>query len=199
MWHREIRWSYFGQERVVQHRCVFSSWRFYLIKKSWKSPNFANGNLWAQSTTKTQFIPYYSQVVLPLDRVLFWWPFMACTLFQGLCLHMYLFEVVGMQYIYIIWWRHLMQSTDKVHTKKHVPRKIGTILKRKVVFQPSFLKGYVAGWWCQTFFIFTPSLGEDSHFGKHIFQMGGSTTNQFTFRVFRGVLTFCTLTCLWSM
>ena len=26
-------------------------------------------------------------------------------------------------------------------------------------------------------FVFTPNLGEDSHFDEHIFQMGGSTTN----------------------
>ena len=27
-------------------------------------------------------------------------------------------------------------------------------------------------WWFQLFFIFTPNLGEDSHFDEHIFQMG---------------------------
>ena len=33
--------------------------------------------------------------------------------------------------------------------------------------------------WFQTFFIFTPILGEMIQFDEHIFQMGGSTTNQF--------------------
>ena len=33
-------------------------------------------------------------------------------------------------------------------------------------------------WWFQTFFIFTPNLGEDFQFDEHIFQMGGSTSNQ---------------------
>ena len=28
------------------------------------------------------------------------------------------------------------------------------------------------------YFLFSPLLGEDSHFDEHIFQMGGSTTNQ---------------------
>ena len=27
-------------------------------------------------------------------------------------------------------------------------------------------------WWFQIFFVFTPNLGEDSHFDEHIFQMG---------------------------
>ena len=27
-------------------------------------------------------------------------------------------------------------------------------------------------WWFQTFFIFTPKIGKDSHFAEHIFQMG---------------------------
>ena len=29
-----------------------------------------------------------------------------------------------------------------------------------------------SGWWFQTFFIFTPSLGEMIQFDDHIFQMG---------------------------
>ena len=33
-------------------------------------------------------------------------------------------------------------------------------------------------WWFQTCCIFTPILGEDFPFDEHIFQMGGSTTNQ---------------------
>ena len=28
------------------------------------------------------------------------------------------------------------------------------------------------GWWFKIFFIFTPNLGQDSHFDEHIFQMG---------------------------
>ena len=28
------------------------------------------------------------------------------------------------------------------------------------------------------YFLFSPLFGEDSHFDEHIFQMGGSTTNQ---------------------
>ena len=33
-------------------------------------------------------------------------------------------------------------------------------------------------WWFSNIFgIFTPKIGEDSHFDEHIFQMGGSTTN----------------------
>ena len=28
------------------------------------------------------------------------------------------------------------------------------------------------GWWFQIFVIFTPKIGEDSHFDEHIFQMG---------------------------
>ena len=39
-------------------------------------------------------------------------------------------------------------------------------------WKPSF-----SGWWFQTFFIFTPILGEMIQFDEHIFQMGGSTTN----------------------
>ena len=30
----------------------------------------------------------------------------------------------------------------------------------------------ITRWWFQTFFMFTPNLGEDSHFDEHIFQMG---------------------------
>ena len=33
-------------------------------------------------------------------------------------------------------------------------------------------------WWFESFFIFTPKIGEDFPFDEHIFQMGGSTTNQ---------------------
>ena len=29
-----------------------------------------------------------------------------------------------------------------------------------------------SGWWFQIFFIFTPKIGEDSHFDEHIFQRG---------------------------
>ena len=32
--------------------------------------------------------------------------------------------------------------------------------------------GWFSRWWFQTFFIFTPNPGEDSHFDEHIFQMG---------------------------
>ena len=32
--------------------------------------------------------------------------------------------------------------------------------------------------WFQIFFILTPNLGEDFQFDEHVFQMGGSTTNQ---------------------
>ena len=30
----------------------------------------------------------------------------------------------------------------------------------------------ISGWWFQILFIFTPKIGEDSHFDEHIFQMG---------------------------
>ena len=32
------------------------------------------------------------------------------------------------------------------------------------------------------FFIFTPKIGEDFQFDEHIFQMGGSTTNQIEYQ-----------------
>ena len=37
-------------------------------------------------------------------------------------------------------------------------------------------------WWFQRFFLCSPLFGEDSHFDEHIFQMGGSTTNQMNFK-----------------
>ena len=40
------------------------------------------------------------------------------------------------------------------------------------------IKIWVSWWWFQIFFIFTPVWGRWAHFDKHIFQMGGSTTNQ---------------------
>ena len=33
-------------------------------------------------------------------------------------------------------------------------------------------KKHMTGWWFQIFLIFTPKLGEDSHFDEHIFQRG---------------------------
>ncbi len=36
-------------------------------------------------------------------------------------------------------------------------------------------KTYLGGGF--TYVLFSPLLGEDSHFDEHIFQMGGSTTN----------------------
>ena len=65
--------------------------------------------------------------------------------------------------------------------------------ERTIVFQPLIFRGYVScqgrspkkippiqlsplntyqRWWFQTFVIFSPILGEDSHFDDHIFQVG---------------------------
>jgi len=30
----------------------------------------------------------------------------------------------------------------------------------------------ITGWWFQIFYMFTPKIGEDSHFDEHIFQRG---------------------------
>ena len=35
-----------------------------------------------------------------------------------------------------------------------------------------YISLYLSRWWFQIFFIFTPKIGEDYHFDKHIFQMG---------------------------
>ena len=42
----------------------------------------------------------------------------------------------------------------------------------KVATLAEWLSDSLLGQWFQTFFIFTPILGEDSHFDEHIFQLG---------------------------
>ena len=49
-------------------------------------------------------------------------------------------------------------------------------------------KYIITRWWFETFFMFTPKIGEDFPFDEHVFQMGGKkTTNQISIQ------------CIWSI
>ena len=58
--------------------------------------------------------------------------------------------------------------------KSHFSKFLSYLVMSKVNKTLQFL----SRWWFQTFFIFTPKIGEDFQLDEHIFQMGGSTTNQ---------------------
>ena len=124
MWHREIGGSYFGQERVVHDRCcfffldIFFNWNMTVEPEKHGSHRISQMEI-RLSTIDNNHLRINSFLTLPrwfcLWIGIFWWSFMVCTLFQGLCLHVCLFEVV------------LMHICGQItHTKKTCPQEKGT-------------------------------------------------------------------------
>ena len=72
-------------------------------------------------------------------------------------------------------WEYICRASTSPtnHRKKTMGiKKCGSTNLRKGCLTSSYCLKRSSGWWFQLFFIFTPKIGEDSHFDEHIFQRG---------------------------